>query len=142
MRSTFTVCIALALAACGGGGGTGPDLSGTWSATRLEYASVASPATKVELVAAGGHASLVLAADKTYTVTTVLPGGAETTTSGTWTSSSDVLTLRETGSSGDMQFGYTLSGNTLTLTGADGEYDFDGDGTMEAAKMNIAATRG
>lgn len=137
----WTLMFAL-VAACGGSSGTGPDLSGTWNATNFEFVSVASPGTKVELVAAGGHAVLVLKADKSYTVTSAPPGGGDTTTSGTWTSSSDVLTLRETGIGGDMQFAYTLSGNTLTLTGADGEFDFDGDGAMEPAKMNVTATRG
>jgi hypothetical protein len=38
--------------------------------------------------------------------------------------------------------GYRLSGSTLTLTGAGGEFDFDGDGTMDAATMNIVAVKG
>jgi hypothetical protein len=76
-----------------------------------------------------------------YTVTTEIPGEPTETRSGTWASSSDVLTLRQTGIAGDLQFDYALSGNTLTASGANGEFDFDGDGAMEPAKLSIVATR-
>ena len=43
--------------------------------------------------------------------------------------------------SGEMQFAYSLSGNTLTLTGADAEWDFDSDGAAEPAKLDVLAVR-
>jgi hypothetical protein len=142
MRAFKWIGFTLLALACGGsGGGAGPELAGTWTATKFEFVSTASPATRVELLAMGGHATLVLRADKTYTVTTEIPGEPTETRSGTWASSSDVLTLRQTGIAGDLQFDYALSGNTLTASGANGEFDFDGDGAMEPAKLSIVATR-
>jgi hypothetical protein len=63
--------------------------------------------------------------------------------SGTW-SSTDVLTLNlpPVGEiSGEWQFDATLSGDTLTLTGADTSWDFDDDGSIEDAKFNLTFVR-
>lgn len=139
MRAFKWIGFAVALAC--GGPGAGPDLAGTWTASRVEFVSTASSPTRVEIVAMGGRVTLALAADRTYTLTTEIPGEPAETERGTWDSSSDVLTLRESGTAGDMQFDYTLSGNTLTASGADGEFDFDGDGAMEPAKLSIVAAR-
>jgi len=130
--------------ACGGDGGAGPSpqsLVGTWGATKAELVMVSNPSTKVDLVAMGGTVQLVLTTANTFTLTVSMPGEPLEQSGGTW-SSGDVLTLTYTsGRSGNQQFDISLSGNTLTLTGADTDYDFDDDGVYEAAKVNLALLR-
>ena len=58
---------------------------------------------------------------------------------GTW-SVTDVLTL-SMGTNNEMQFDATLSGNSLALTGADRDYDFNNDGKGEPGKLNITLAR-
>ena len=131
----------LTLVACGGAGGTPPDLTGTWNATKYEFASTSTTA-RADLVAQGVSATVTFRADKTYEVVVKSPGQPDEIMAGTFSVSSDVLTLRQTGRSGDQQFQYTLAGNTLTLSGADADFDFDANGTTEAAKLNVVAVRG
>ena len=50
-----------------------------------------------------------------------------------------MLTLRETGVSGNVQFDYVLSGNTISLTGGNVDFDF-GNGD-EAATLNVTAVK-
>ncbi len=84
---------------------------------------------------------MTLKATKTYETTVSWPGQPDETTSGTWEASSDVLTLHEAGIASTQQFNYTLSATTLTLSGADDEFDFNDDGVMEPAKVNATAVR-
>ena len=129
--------------ACGGGNGTGPSpetLTGTWQATKAEMVSQANPATKVDLVALGGQVRLVLTGSKTFTLTVSMPGDPDEITTGSWSSSVDLLTLAY--ASGAWQFSMTLSGDPLTLSGADAEYDFNDDGQDEPAKINLVMVRG
>jgi hypothetical protein len=123
--------------ACGGDdtGPSGDDLVGTWQASKLELVSVANPATKVELIASGGALELVLNETRTFSMTQSAPGSPDEVTTGTWSASIDVLTL--TYGMGTYQFDMVLSSNTLTLTGADGSYDFNGDDTDEPARINL-----
>lgn len=51
---------------------------------------------------------------------------------GTWQASIDVLTITETGDPFSVQFEFTLSGATLTLTGGDVDFDFNGTGDLPA----------
>ncbi len=141
MKTSATLTLTLAVVACGGGSSSTPDLVGTWSASKYEFVSTSST-TRVELISQGVSATLVLKADRSYEVIVRSPGQPDETISGAWSNSADVLTLRESGRSGEQQFQYTLSGNILTLSGANAEYDFDGDGTMEEAKLNVSAVRG
>ena len=66
-----------AVLGCGIDKTTGPQLADvvdTWHATRVQVASVANPATTVELVAAGATLQAVFNANLTYTSTVNLPG--------------------------------------------------------------------
>lgn len=121
---------------------TGPsegELTGSWLATKVELVSVANPATKIDLVALGATVRLVLAASNTYTLTLIVPGEPQEVQTGTWSASKDVLTLSD--SDGDQQFDMSLNGNTLILTGASGEFDFNDDGVDEAATVNVTLVR-
>lgn len=139
---TIGLLSALAVAAACGSS-TGPaasDLVGTWHATRMQYVSTTGLGT-VDIVAAGGTVTLVLNADSTYQLTVTPSGGSADVSAGTWSNSIDVMTVRETGMTGEMQFQMTYTATTLTLTGANTSYDFNGDGTEEAATLNVTFTR-
>lgn len=139
-----TVASALAVVACSGGGSGVPpaEMVGTWNVTRYELVSTSSSTTKVDLISLGGSATLAMKADGTYQMAMQAPGQPAESPTGTWSLSTDVLTTTQDGMAGNMQFDYTLSGSTLTLTGADSQWDFNGDGVDEPAKLNIAAVRG
>jgi hypothetical protein len=131
--------------ACGGDDGSGPsesELAGTWRATKYELVSVANPSLKVDMVALGGTVTMTLSSSGAFTLVAQMPDEPAETFTGTWEASSEILTLDfVTGLSGDMQFDMSLSGNILTLSGADAEMDLDGDGQDEAAKVTIVLTR-
>jgi hypothetical protein len=106
----------------------------------MQYVSTTGLGT-VDIVAAGGTVTLVLNADSTYQLTVTPSGGSPDVSAGTWSNSIDVMTVRETGMTGEMQFQMTYTATTLTLTGANTSYDFNGDGTEEAATLNVTFTR-
>ena len=140
--SGIAVGVALSLACGDGGSSPSPNqFAGTWDGTKLEFTKVGSPSTKVDVVAAGGTLVVVLHEGGTYQMTLTLPGGAPEVTSGTWSASADVFTMQETGVSWEMQFDWHLAGSTLTLSGADGDFDFDGDDILEAAKVGAVLVR-
>ncbi len=134
----MAAAFAVGAIACSGGDSNPADLAGTWTASKMQF--VSSTYGTVDLVAQGGSATLVLDANKTYTTTVRVPGQSDQVATGTWDASSDVLTLTESPTS-NMQFDYVLSGSTLTLTGADAPFDFNGDGVEEEAKLNVTASR-
>jgi hypothetical protein len=128
---------ALAVACSDDTGPSEDELVGTWNATKLEFVT---EGLTFDAIAFGATLQLVLRGDGTYTVTLGFPGEPAETETGTWSASEDVLTL--SGSSGDMQFDMSLSGGTLRLTGADGEFDIDDDGVDEPVKVNLTLVRG
>ena len=141
-RMLVSGLLAGALGACGADS-TGPSeqsLTATWHATKAEFVSVANPAQKAELIALGGSVLLTLNANNTFTMTTTTPGKPVEQLAGTWSSSTDVLTL--TYGSGNSQFDMTLNGDTLLLTGANGSFDVNGDSADEDVKVNLTLLRG
>lgn len=145
MRKELVIGILIAitwLAGCGGKSSTGPNeqsLPGTWQATRAEFVSRANPSVRMEIVSKGATMTLVLDAAHTYSMTVTNPGQSPDVVSGTWSASTDVLTLKQTGRSGDSQFDMNLSGNTLTLTGGSALFAFDT--VFEEAVLNATFVR-
>ena len=134
----------LAVSLACGDSGNGPNrdqFAGTWDATKLEFTNVANTSQKVDVIAAGAPFVIVLESNGTYQATIVIPGQPADNTTGTWSVSSQVFTLRETGVSFDLQFSWSLSGNTITISGADTEFDFNDDGTDEPAKVSAVLVR-
>jgi hypothetical protein len=131
--------------ACGDDDPAGPsvdDVTGTWTATSLQLVSVANSNTRVDLITFGYTCTLILEQDGDFFITVVDPELGNIGGSGNW-SSTDVLTMEFLEGQFDVtwEFDITLTGNTLRLTGADAEYDFDDDGTEDAAKLNLTLVR-
>ncbi len=145
MARIILVASLLVAVACGGGSNPNAPseetLAGTWKATRAEFANASNPGQRVEIVALGTTLTLTLDPGGTYTQKITDPGEAGQTTTGTWSSSKDVLTLRPAGISGNTQFDMSMAGSTLTLSGGHVLFDVNGDGRDEEAILNLALTR-
>jgi Lipocalin-like domain len=141
-----TAGLVLAAAACGDSGPSMDSFVGTWNATKAEFVSEADATVNADIIALGATFQITFNADSTWrailTFSALVPAGGQVapdTSSGTWTSSIDVLTLVTTGQSGNTQFNFVLSGNTLTLTGGHMTWDF-GTGD-EPAILNVTAVK-
>jgi hypothetical protein len=143
-RSGLSLLLFMGAALACGDDGVGPsadEIAGTWTATKVEYVSVSQPVRTVDLIAEGGTATLVLNAAGTY-VFTLTPNAEPTVVdTGEWQLDGDIITLMPNWTSFEFQFDVALSGNTLTLSGADSEYDFDGDHQPDDAKLNLVLVR-
>lgn len=143
-RSATSLVLLLGAAVACGEDSAGPsqdDIVGTWEATVMEFVSVSAPVDTVDLIADGGSATLVLAANGTYTFTVTPVGDPPDVQTGTWELGGEVMTVSPTGLPFSYQFDVVLAGDTLSLSGADAEYDFDGDDVPEAAKLNLVLVR-
>ena len=118
---------------------TAQTLEGTWRATKAEFVSVASSSRRIDVVASGATVTLAFAGNG-YTFTLAQPGQAPIVQSGSWSASSDVMTLTRTGMSGNQQFDMNFSGNNLTLNGANALFDFN-TGAYEEAKLSMTLVR-
>jgi len=147
MRTTSGVFFLLVLAPVMWGCGeknAGPAVSeiiGTWQATKDEYVSQTPPHPSVDLIAAGGTAVLVLNADSTMVMTETPAGGSPMVLNATWELTTDLMRVHPGGMSWYWVWDVSFSGNTLQLTGADKNFDCNGDGTPEAADWNLTLTR-
>ena len=141
-----TLVLAVFLApACGGGSSSNPaaptpqTLEGTWRATRAEFVSNANSSRRVEIISQG--ATLTLAFSGTnYTLTMTEPGQPPDVQTGTWSASTDIMTLKPSGVTWNIQFDMTFSGNNLTLNGGGVQFDFN-SGVFEEAKLNMTLVR-
>ncbi|HET7904791.1 MAG TPA: lipocalin family protein [Candidatus Eisenbacteria bacterium] len=142
--ATVAILLILLATGCGKDDEVGPkpdEITGFWRATKLEYVSKANPATRVDLVAAGGAATLDIRGDHTMEFIITESGSAPDTTTGTWSLDGDLFQVSPTGSPWSWTWDVSLSGGTLALSGADVEYDFDGDDVPEEADQNVVLVR-
>jgi hypothetical protein len=136
-------------ASCGGGGDggssptspSGQALAGTWKATKAEFVGATNSSLRVEIVGMGTTFVLTFESSGTYTQKITDPGQAGQTTTGTWSASKDVLTLKPTGMSGDIQFDMTLNGATLTLNGGHVWFDVNLDSRDEESLAYLTLVR-
>jgi hypothetical protein len=112
--------------------------TGTWLATGAEYVSVANPSQRVNIVSQGASVSLVLDAS-TFTFKISYPGQEPTVTTGSWSYTSDTMTLAPSGTSFTWVFNMSLSGDSMTLSGAHVQFNFSG--TLEEATLNLVLAR-
>jgi len=146
MRAWTRAALAATVAVVVGCGSdsTGPttdDLTGTWRVTKLEFVNVANQTNRVDAIALGGNATITLNADHTFSLIATLPGELAETVTGTWASSQDTFSMFPTGMSGSWVFDMSLSGSTLTIGGANVDFDFNDDGVDEPAKLNMVLVR-
>jgi hypothetical protein len=151
LARVLLVIAATIAASCGGdSGGSGgtpaspstvATLVGTWKATKAEYVSTANSSVRVEVVAQGTTLTLTLESAGTYTERIVDPGQEGQTTTGTWSATQDIMTLKPTGVTWDIQFDMTLSGTTLTLNGGHVSFDVNGDGRDEETLANLTLVK-
>jgi flagellar basal body rod protein FlgF len=116
------------------------DVAGTWDATSVVFTSVANPSTNSgNLILLGASLSMTLNANGSASVTTD-DGTGPSTDTGTFAIDGSTFTLTL---GGDVSTGtIELSGDTLTVRITTGvEFDFDDDGTDEAATAVIVLTR-
>ena len=133
--------LALASISCSDSAAVDPEsLVGTWDATKLEFARVADPQDKEDVIGdLGGDFVITLAVNGGCTGELTVPPDPVENMTGTWSASVDVFTLHWSGDTHTTQFDMTLSGNTLTLAGGDVEYNF-GTGD-EAAKLTVVLVK-
>ncbi len=148
MKAAGTVILvvaSLAAVCCGdNGSSTAPSpttLAGSWKATRAEFVNASNSSQRVETVSQGMTILLALQGSGAYTQQTSAPGEATQTTTGSWSASTDVLTLRPTGMSWNIEFDMTLNGSTLTLNGGHVQFDVNGDEQDEEAILNMILAR-
>ena len=136
--------LVLVAGACGSDA-SGPSpagLAGTWDATRFAYVSASNQSVKVDVVPAGTAVTLQLLESGTFSLVATAAGSTVFSRAGSWSASTDVLTLNFTsGAGGNWQLDMKLNGNTLTLLGANAEYDFNSDGQPDDAHLDTAFTR-
>jgi hypothetical protein len=144
-RSFLTlICLSslgLATASCSDDS-TGPEqvqpLVGTWRATELLLTNSANPSTTVNLIEEGAVFTLSILATGQYSASIVIFGqpGSEV---GTVSVSGNQITISP--SNGSATTGtFSLQGNTLIVDG-ETEFDFNLDGTREAATVHMELTR-
>lgn len=140
-RLAIAAGVALALA-CGDSTGVSvSDLAGTWVAQEIVFTNPANTSQSVDVVTLGVTFTLTIRADSTFTTVFTEPGDLPETRSGDVSSNGDTLTVAESGQGSPTQFLASRSGDTLTLTTSDEEYDFDGDSAEDPANLRIMLRR-
>ena len=113
---------------------------GDWDATRLVLTSVANPDIAPDLIALGAAFKLNVQASGQYTAILIYAEQASTEI-GVITVSGNTVTLRrDFPTSSTTSATYVMSGNRLTLDG-DSEFDFNLDGSPEAAVAHFELLR-
>ena len=123
---------------------TGPaspsDFVGDWLASSYVVTNIANTSQSEDLIPLGMTLSITFT-ETTYSGTANFNGEATETFSGTYTIEGNQLTLNETGKLEADTMTYTLVGDTMTLSGLDDEYDFDGDGVEDPASFVMVLAR-
>ena len=105
----------------------------------MASACVATSSKRIDVVASGATVTLAFAGNG-YTFTLAQSGQVPVVQTGSWSASSEVMTLTRAGFSGNQQFDMTFSGNNLTLNGANALFDFN-TGAYEEAKLSMTLVR-
>jgi len=118
------------------------DIAGNWTATQAVFSrAAAGPVLNVDLLAAGATVTLGIQTNGRFTLTATLPGEAPDVTTGQLGFDEDVLVVIDDDDPGDFErFSITASATTLSIQGPS-TFDFDGDGTEEAAVLVLDFVR-
>jgi hypothetical protein len=135
-RRILAAVVVAGAVACGDSTGITPeDLAGTWEATEMVFTNQANTSESVDLIELG--ASLTVTVNASGTVSTVFDDGQGGTDSDSGTMSVDGSTI----TIGSDTYEADRSGDELTLTDATSEFDFDEDGSDDAATLVIRLVR-
>lgn len=143
-RPTQSFWLALLLLLPLGCGDEGPndeltyaELVGTWGILSLVFTSDASPSTTFDFRAAGGSGSLIFEADTTFLFIVVPnPGSPTISSTGTVALEGSTVVLTDDADPDLPLLRGTVIGQRLTMETEDAEYDFNGDGTDEPARVS------
>lgn len=113
-----------------------------WRLTSCVYRSEAGGATSIDLVAAGWVIDLMVNDNGRLRYAWTPPGGDETFWDGSWSVDGSTVAVTRDGFGFSWEFEAGVHESTMSLTGAHAEYDFDSDGTPEAATWDLAGTTG
>lgn len=150
-----TLALAIGLSACGGGTPMGPegitleDISGRWAATVFEFSTAGSVAfPSVDLVADGITITLDIQSNGRFTLTQTSPQGAVDQSTGSLSfdaEAEDFLLLTfDDDPADELEFFFVVVSQAsfrLIDTTGEGEFDFDGDGVDEPARVNSTWVR-
>jgi hypothetical protein len=124
------------------GGLTIGDLAGDWNASEFRFTSVENPSESAELIEEGGSAAFTISSDGAYTMVVTTPEASVDTTQGFMVLEQGFLLVTNTAAPGSTTaFLVNLAGTTLTMTTDEADFDFDGDGTEEPARLRIVLAR-
>ena len=136
--------VAVAVGCSDSDNSTGPastsDFVGDWLASSYVVTNIANTSQSEDLIPLGMTLSITFT-ETTYSGTAGFTGEATETFSGTYTIDGNQLILMETGELETDTMAYTLSGNTMTLSGLDEQYDFDGDGVDDPASFAMVMAK-
>ena len=141
-RLLLAAVLSTALTACGSDStGANASIVGTWTLTKFEFTNIANAAQHTDIIALGGHGSIVFNSNLTWSVAVTLPGNAGNFNgTGTYTETASTLTIVTNDQPPETTvFTKTLTSTTLTLTGGTGNFDF-GAGDVPS-HLSITATR-
>ncbi|NNF58954.1 MAG: hypothetical protein HKN04_12015 [Rhodothermaceae bacterium] len=118
------------------------EIAGTWTATRATFSSAAEgPALEVDIIAEGGSAKLAIQTDGRFTLTLAPLGEADDVSNGRLGFDEELLVVSFDEDPDEFEF-FTIqvTETTLSLEGP-AEFDFDGDGVEESARVALDLIR-
>lgn len=112
----------------------------SWSLTSCAYRSNANPALSADLVGSGWAINLFVNDNGRLRYAWTPPGGEPDFWDGSWSVDGGALVVTRDGFGFSWEFEARVQEASMTMSGAQAEYDFDNDGTPEAATWNLAGT--
>lgn len=118
------------------------DIAGSWQATSADFSRDADgPVLVVDIVDEGGSVSISIQSGGDFTLTITEPSAGTDVSSGRLGFDEELLVISFDDAPDDWEY-YTLNVMDLTmLIQGPGEFDFDGDGVDEAARITFEFVR-
>jgi hypothetical protein len=118
------------------------ELEGTWVLLSPIFTSDANPATTFDFRAAGGSGSLRVEADTSFLLILLPdPGSPTESATGPVALEGSTIVLTDNADPDLPLLSGTLIGQRLVFETEDAEYDFDGDGADEPARVDVVFER-
>lgn len=145
-RVSWLALVAILASACGDEGPSDDlsysELVGTWPLLSLVFTSDADPGTTFDFTGASGSGSLTFEDDRTFLLILLPdPGSPTESITGTVEIDGQTITLNDDAETDPVHLTGRRTGTRLELETEEAEYDFNGDGTDEPARVDIVFTR-